>query len=151
MPVSINIRRGESFQILSKSPGETEKVGHSLGGLLKRGDTVFIYGDIGAGKTVFVRGIASGLNYFGYVTSPTFTIVNVYNGTAPLYHFDAYRIKSPAELYETGFFEFSGGDCVVAVEWAERLKGFKPDNCVEVWISPDGGCDTDRIIKIGFN
>jgi len=144
------IVRGEPFQALSKSPEETARIGRSLGLVLKKGDTVYLYGEIGAGKTVFVKGVASALNITGHITSPTFTISNAYDGDLPLYHFDAYRIKSPEELFETGFFEFSGGECVVAVEWAERLRGFRPSGCIEVWIDAVGGVDTDRNVRIGF-
>ena len=136
------IIRGEPFQTLSGSPEATKAIGHSLGGLLRCGDVVYIYGEIGAGKTVFVSGIASALGIGEYITSPTFTIANFYLGAKPFHHFDAYRIESPEELFETGFFEFAGGDCVVAVEWAERLAPFKPGGCVEVWIEDAGGCDT---------
>ena len=150
MTVNMNIKRGEPFQTLSRSPETTRSIGHSLGKSLARGDTVFIYGDIGAGKTVFVGGMASALNVGANVSSPTFIIANVYDGVIPLYHFDAYRIESPAELFETGFFEYAGGDCVVAVEWASRIEKFKPDGCIEVWIGPVGDSETDREIKIVF-
>ena len=150
----MRLKRGEPFLTSSKSPETTRSIGRSLGKLLKLGDTVFIFGDVGVGKTVFVSGIASALDIGGYITSPTFIIANAYNGKFPLYHFDAYRIKSPDELSETGFFEYAGGECVVAVEWAERLNGFKPAGCVEVWIERDesgGENDSGRIIKIIFN
>ena len=146
----MRLKRGGSFQTLSGSPEATKMIGYSLGGLLARGDTVFIYGDIGAGKTVFVAGMASALGINEYITSPTFTIANAYECETLFYHFDAYRIKSPDELFETGFFEFAGGDCIVAVEWADRLEGFKPDNCVEVWIDAAEGCESSREITISF-
>ena len=146
----MDIKRGEPFRALSESPGETKLLGRCLGSLLNKGDTVYLYGDIGAGKTVFVAGMASALGIDEYITSPTFTIANVYNSDTPLYHFDAYRIKSPEELFETGFFDCAGGDCIVAVEWAERLGMYKPDGCAEVWIDAVDGCDTQRIIRINF-
>ena len=140
--------RGKPYTSLSKSPEDTQSVGRSLGSRLARGDVIFIYGDIGAGKTVFVSGLASALKIAGHVTSPTFIIANQYDGEIPLHHFDAYRIKSPEELFETGFFEYAGGECVVAVEWAEKIEGFKPAGCVEVWIRPADGGDDERIIEI---
>jgi len=143
--------RGRPFSSLSASPEETSAIGRSLGRLLAPGDVIYIYGDIGAGKTVFVSGIASALNIGEYITSPTFTIMNMYLGDMPLCHCDAYRIESPAELYETGFFEFSGGEYVTAVEWAGRIKGYKPDKCIEVWIDPVEGCESSRDVRIIFN
>jgi len=147
----MDIIRGEAFQTLTCSPEGTRATGYGLGKLLKKGDAVFIYGDIGAGKTVFVSGLASALNIGANITSPTFTIMNFYGGDTPLYHFDAYRIKSPAEIFETGFFEFAGGDGVVAVEWADRLSEYKPGGCVEVWIDAAGCNENDRTVRIEFN
>ena len=136
------------FTVLSESPEATGKVGQLLGMQLKPGDTVYLYGDLGAGKTVFAAGIASSLGVCGYITSPTFTIVNEYQGSTRLYHFDAYRIGGVEELYETGFFEYAGGDCIVVVEWAERLNGIKPENCIEVWIRTAASGETHRTISI---
>jgi len=144
------INRGVSFQALSGSPETTGSYGFALGSVLIKGDVVYIYGDIGAGKTVFVSGIASALGIDGYITSPTFAIANTYVGSATLHHFDAYRIESPDEFMETGFFDFAGGDCIVAVEWAERLGGYKPERCVTVRIDFVDGCETDRLINIEF-
>ena len=144
------LKRGEPFQARSKSPEDTRDIGRSLGLTLQKGDVVCLFGDIGAGKTAFVSGMASALNIDEYLTSPTFTIMNMYDGDMPLCHVDAYRIESPAQLFETGFFEFLGGDGVVAVEWADRLAEYKPDGCVEVWISADGG-ETERTVRIEFN
>ena len=138
------------FRALASTPEETRQIGHMLGALLKPGDCVFLYGDVGAGKTVFTAGMASALGIGGNITSPTFTIANTYDGSIALYHFDAYRIESPDELVETGFFDYIGGDCVVAIEWAERLGGYVPDGCALVWIGRAGGCDTQREIKIEF-
>ena len=145
-----SIKRGEFFQSRSSGAPETERIGRLLGASLTPGDTVLLYGGLGAGKTVFVKGIASAFEVKEYVASPTFTIVNEYEGTRKLYHFDAYRIKSPAELFETGFFEFSGGNCIVVVEWGERLGGLKPDSRVEVAIDRASGSDAQRDITISW-
>jgi tRNA threonylcarbamoyladenosine biosynthesis protein TsaE len=146
----VQIKRGEHFHSISASPEATRSIGHALGKLLRRGDAVYIYGDVGAGKTVFVTGVASALGIAEYITSPTFTIANVYEGTATLCHFDAYRIKSPAELFETGFFDCVGGDCIVAVEWPERIGAPAPDGRVEVRIDAVEGRDTERTITIDY-
>ena len=136
--------------MLSESPAATAAIGRSLGGILELGDVVCIYGDIGAGKTVFVSGMADALGIDGYITSPTYTIANFYDGAKPLHHFDAYRIESPEELFETGFFEFAGSGCIVAVEWAERLERLKPEKSIDVFIEYACGSDAARTIKITF-
>ena len=146
----MRIKRGVSFQAFSGSPEATRDIGGALGRILENGDTVYLYGEIGAGKTVFVSGMASALGIEGYITSPTFTIANTYIGNKVLHHFDAFRIESPDELYETGFFDYTGGDCIIAVEWAERLGQYSPERCVTVFIDADGGCDTNRLIRIEF-
>ena len=146
----MDIQRGVSFKALSESPEATGLIGCSLGKILMRGDTVFLYGDIGAGKTVFVKGIASALGVDEDITSPTFAIANVYNGKLPLYHFDAYRIESPAELFETGFFDCVGGDCAVVVEWADKICEYAHFNYIEVWITCLESNETQRNIKISF-
>ena len=141
--------------LLSDSPETTKKYGRRFGELLRNGDVVYLYGEIGAGKTVFTSGLAESLGVTDYVTSPTFTIANEYHGSLLLYHFDAYRIESPDELSETGFYDFAGGECVVVVEWAEKLRGAGPCDRIEVWIdsfdAADGlRDDMYRAIKIKF-
>ena len=147
----MHMARGKPFHSASSSPGETAGIGHALGKLLKPGDVIYIYGDVGAGKTVFVGGVASALNIEERITSPTYAIMNMYSGDMPLCHYDAYRIKSPAELFEAGFFEFSGGRYVAAVEWAENIDALKPCGCIEVRIGNAGGSETSRVIDIKFD
>jgi len=149
----LQLNRGEPFRALSRSPDETRAIGRAFGKLLRQGDIIYIYGEIGAGKTVFVSGIAASMDIADYITSPTFTIVNIYEGSLFLCHFDAYRIESRAELLETGFYEYAGGNCAVVVEWAEKIHGFCPAAGAEVRIEAAAGNenDTDRIINITFN
>lgn len=115
------------MRLLSKSPGETSACGARLGGLLKRGDTVCLYGDLGSGKTTMIKGIASALGIPERdVTSASFTIIAEYRGTlgnnpVPFYHIDLYRIKNEAELDSIGIDGYIGGDGIAVVEWAERL------------------------------
>ena len=112
---------------ISRSVGETEACGESLARLLRSGDVVWLYGDLGAGKTAFVRGLALGLGVTGQVTSPTFAIVNVYPVPAKrtlgaaahcLAHYDAYRLEGFDDLLGAGWDEYENG--VRVVEWAER-------------------------------
>jgi len=122
----------------------TSAVGESLGRALRAGDVVLLFGDLGAGKTAFVRGMARGAGANpDEVSSPTFTLVQEYTGTSlTLYHVDLYRLDS-AEIDDLGLEDLVAGDGVVAIEWAERWKG-RPDDAIEVRIE-DAGEDLRRI------
>jgi tRNA threonylcarbamoyladenosine biosynthesis protein TsaE len=99
----------------------TEALGASLGRMLRIGDVVALYGDLGAGKTTFARGVLRGLGFEGEVASPTFPIVQPYDDLAvPLWHVDLYRIEDPAELEELALDE-ALGDAALVIEWPERL------------------------------
>ena len=108
---------------LTKTVEETEALGQALALSLKAGAVVALYGDLGAGKTAFVRGMARGLGVSARVTSPTFTIVNEYTGTLPLFHFDMYRLKSAGELFDIGWDDYLSRDGVCVVEWSESVPG----------------------------
>lgn len=115
------------MRLLSKSPAETSAYGLKLSFLLKKGDTVSLFGDLGAGKTTFVKGLASGLGIPERdVTSASFTIIAEYRGTlqgvpVPFYHIDLYRIGHAAELDSIGLDGYIGKEGIAVVEWAERL------------------------------
>ena len=107
--------------VLTHSPAETERLGETLATRLTAGTVLALRGDLGAGKTAFTRGLARGLGYSGQVTSPTFTIVNEYEGgRLPLFHFDLYRLSSPDELWDIGWEDYLDRGGVCAVEWSER-------------------------------
>lgn len=131
-------------QIETASETETAAAGESLGRELGAGDVVLLYGDLGAGKTAFVRGLARGLGANpDEVTSPTFTIVQEYAGpSVMLYHVDLYRLDGP-EIDDIGLEDLVSGDGIVAIEWAERWTG-RPDDAIEVWLE-DLGNDRRRI------
>ena len=120
---------------LSHNETETEKIGESLALRLRAGDVVAYLGDLGAGKTAFTRGLARGLGCQGRVTSPTFTIVNEYEGKIPLFHFDMYRLGDEEELFDIGWEEYLTRGGVCAVEWSERIAGALPPGTVAVTIS----------------
>jgi tRNA threonylcarbamoyladenosine biosynthesis protein TsaE len=126
------------------SETETEQAGESLGRRLAPGAVVLLYGDLGAGKTALVRGLARGLGANPEdVSSPTFTIVQEYAGTnATLYHVDLYRL-APAEVEDLGLDDLLDGGGVVAIEWADRWNG-RPAGVTEVTIEHLGG-DARRI------
>lgn len=139
------------YHMITKSAGETESAGFRLGRLLGPGDLVCLRGGLGTGKTAFTGGIAGALGIAGYITSPTFTIVNEYAGRLPLYHFDVYRISDPEEMYEIGFEEYLEGRGVVVIEWAELIKDILPAEKIEVVIERTGTDDPgERRITVNF-
>ena len=114
---------------------ETEQVGERLARILRAGDVIAMSGDLGAGKTVFIRGLARGLGVTARVTSPTYTVVNEYEGTLPLFHFDMYRLSGADELYDIGWDDYLKRGGVCAVEWSERASGLLPEDCIFVDIT----------------
>lgn len=111
-----------TYNVTSSSPEETISLGRRLGELLDEGDVLVLTGDLGAGKTQLTKGIAQGMGVVDDVTSPTFTIEMVYEGTRlPLYHFDLYRLDDPAQLDDTGLFDVLGGDGPCVIEWGEQF------------------------------
>ena len=108
--------------VITKSPEQTELLGKNLAELLRPGDVIAYYGDLGAGKTAFTRGLAAGLGIREAVTSPTYTIVNEYlSGRMPLFHFDMYRLSSSEELFDIGWEDYLARGGVCAVEWSENV------------------------------
>ena len=124
---------------MTYSAAETRALGEELSASLKPGDVVVLRGELGAGKSELTRGIAKGLGVTENVTSPSFTILNVYeSGRCPLYHFDWYRLESEDELYELGMEEYLGGDGIAVVEWAERCPDAVPEGATEIRIEIEG-------------
>lgn len=120
---------------LSHNETETEALGASLAARLQPGDVVAYLGDLGAGKTAFTRGLARGLGYTGRVTSPTFTIVNEYEGPVPLFHFDLYRLSGEEDLFDIGWEDYLHRGGICAVEWSERVTAALPPRTVTVTIA----------------
>lgn len=116
---------------------ETEALGEKMGRNAKAGQIFCLSGDLGVGKTVFTKGFAKGLAIEEAVTSPTFAIVNTYEGRLPLYHFDVYRISSEEEMEDTGYEEYFYGNGVCLVEWAELVQGLIPADAVWITIEKD--------------
>lgn len=109
------------------SPQETYRLACRLGQKLKGGELIALEGDLGAGKTLFVKGLARGLEVTEPVTSPTFTLMNIYEGRLTLAHFDVYRLPGPQALEELGYEEHFYGAGVVAVEWSDLIKSYLPE------------------------
>ena len=125
------------MRFCSTSPEETERIAYEFAAKLKAGDVVCMYGDLGAGKTAFVRGMARALGIDEHITSPTFTIVNEYCGKMPLYHFDVYRVADPDEMYEIGYEEYIDGDGITVIEWPQLIADILPKSRSEVRIDRD--------------
>lgn len=123
------------IEYISHNETETEKIGESLAARLRAGDVIAYRGGLGAGKTAFTRGLARGLGCGGRVTSPTFTIVNEYEGSIPLFHFDMYRLGDEEELFDIGWEDYLSRGGVCAVEWSERIAGALPPETITVTVS----------------
>jgi len=137
----------EDRRLVTKSEAETVRLGRSLAADLRAGDVVLREGVLCAGKTALSRGIASGLGVpEEEVRSPTFTLVNPYQGRLPVYHVDLYRIDTARDLDELGLEEILGTDGVAIVEWAERLAVWRPPYALVVRIEDRGG--SEREIRI---
>ena len=122
----------------SSSPAETEALGERLAKTVKGGTVVALYGGMGMGKTVFVRGMANVLSPHAEVQSPTFALVNEYPGNPPLVHFDMYRVSSWDDLYVSGFWDYLDAGAVVVTEWSENIESALPDNTVRVHFTRNG-------------
>lgn len=135
------------YEIISCSPDQTFEMGRTLGRLLKNGDLILFTGDLGAGKTMMIKGIADGLGIEEYnITSPTFTVINEYQGRFKLNHIDLFRINNVDDLYTTGIEEYFSSNGITAIEWAERIEALLPDEFLRINILIEG--ETDRRIFI---
>ncbi len=134
------------MRYLTKSESETCALGAELARKLKRGDVVAFYGDLGAGKTAFIRGLVRGLGIEEPVTSPTFTVVNEYPGKLPVFHFDMYRLRDADELFDIGWEGYLAREGVCCVEWSENVPGAFDSGVIRVDIEKLS--DTEREITI---
>ena len=137
------------MKFITRSEQDTLRFAGALAGMLDAGDSVLLHGDLGAGKSVFARGVARALGISGAMPSPTFTLLIPYQGSKKLYHFDLYRLNDPDEFYAAGLDEFIGGDGIALIEWPEMAE-IDPEPCLHVTI--DRGADENtREITIGEN
>lgn len=124
-------------QYISNSRQQTEEIAKEFAKTIKRGDIVCLNGDLGAGKTAFTSGFAKGLGYDGYVSSPTFALINEYDAAIPIYHFDVYRIDNIEEADDIGIDDYLFGDGVCIIEWPQRIKDILPDGVINIDILKD--------------
>ena len=125
----------ESFT--TESPIETQALGEKIGRTLKQGDVIALIGDLGTGKTCLTQGIARGVGIASdeVVNSPSYILINEYNGRIPIYHIDLYRLEDNAEIAELGLSEYIEGDGICIIEWAERMADALPDTAIEIHIT----------------
>lgn len=140
-------RNQKAVEIVSRSPEETQGIGAELGRSLPIPAVILLRGALGAGKTTFARGVAQGLGVEDHsrVSSPSFTLVNVYHGICPIYHVDLYRLQSGRDLYSIGLEDFIGTEGVTIIEWSEKLRSYS-GAAVEVRLRDAG--DDLRILQI---
>jgi tRNA threonylcarbamoyladenosine biosynthesis protein TsaE len=119
----------------TKSASETIRIGKNIGSLLLPGDIVALVGELGAGKTQFIKGLAAGVRVgkSTYISSPSFTLINEYVGKVPFYHIDLFRLKSEKEAEELGLEEYFQGGGITAIEWADKIPSLLPEEIL--WIN----------------
>ena len=135
------------LQKITHSPAETEALAEALAGCLHGGEVIAYSGGMGMGKTAFTRGLARGLGFTGRVTSPTFTIVNEYEGRLPLFHFDMYRLADEEELFDIGWEDYLTRGGVIAIEWSERIREALPGETRYIRFAR-GDAEESRVITI---
>ncbi len=138
------------MEFYSECTSATEDFACEFAKKLTGGEIITLDGDLGAGKTAFVRGLAKGLGATDVVSSPTFTIVNEYRtGRVPLLHFDVYRIGSSDEMYDIGWDDYLSQGAVIVIEWSVIINDILPDNCTRITITKDYSKSEDyRIITV---
>jgi phosphoribosylanthranilate isomerase len=136
----------ESIRIASHSPECTSNIGKEIGRRAERGSVIALCGDLGTGKTVFAQGVAAGLGVKAMVTSPTFVIINEYEGKYPFYHIDIYRLTSSEDMRELGYEEYFYGDGVTVIEWAQEIEDLLPEEYLRVELKILG--ESDREIAL---
>lgn len=134
------------IRVITHSAAETELLGERIAGVLNGAEMIALFGDLGAGKTAFTRGICRGLGIHDGVSSPTFAIVNAYRGRFPVYHFDMYRITDADDLFATGFYDYLGTG-VIVIEWSENIESELDDDAIRIRITKAADED-ERIFEI---
>ncbi|HMP72638.1 MAG TPA: tRNA (adenosine(37)-N6)-threonylcarbamoyltransferase complex ATPase subunit type 1 TsaE [Kiritimatiellia bacterium] len=132
--------------LTTHSPEETQTWAEQLAITLRPGSVLALHGNLGAGKTCLVQGLARGLGVVEPVTSPTYTILHEYESSPPLVHVDAYRLSGEDEAEALGFLELLDGQRIIAVEWADRIDDLLPDHVIDIWMEP-GPAPDDRLIR----
>lgn len=134
-------------EVVTRGPEETRRLAGDLLKTLGPGAVLALHGELGAGKTCFVQGLARALGVSRAVTSPTFTLINEYAGTTRLYHVDLYRVANAAEALALGLDEYVHGEGITAIEWAERVQELLPSSTVHIYMEA-GEKPDERVLRI---
>jgi tRNA threonylcarbamoyladenosine biosynthesis protein TsaE len=139
---------GKKVVLKTKSASETIRIGRSIGSRLRSGDVVALVGELGAGKTQFIKGLAAGLGASkgAYVSSPSFTLINEYPGGIPLYHIDLFRLGGEKEAEDLGLEDYFRGDGITVIEWADKISSLLPEEILLIHIAYTG--KTTRTLEI---
>jgi len=140
----------EIWEVITKNPDQTLRLGHVFGKMLPQASMVALIGDLGAGKTLLAKGIAKGLGVEDEreVSSPTFVLVNEYQGRIPIHHVDLYRLQDSVEVEDIGWEEFISGPGVTLVEWAEKVPDLLPKDRIEVYLHWVGAAER-KLVFVG--
>ena len=143
------MRKVMEYKIVSRSEDETRALGKDLAGILKEGSVVALDGDLGAGKTVFTKGLCEGIGVTSRVASPTFTIVNEYQGgSIPVYHFDTYRLEGADDFLDSGLDEYFYQDGICVIEWSSVIEELLPPNSLRIFIR---GVGSERDLTVVYD
>ncbi len=134
------------FNVVTKSAAETEALGQRIASVLKGREEIALFGDLGAGKTAFTRGVCKGLGINEGVSSPTFALVNAYQGKYPVYHFDMYRITSIDDLFAVGFYDYIDTGILI-IEWSENIESELEEDALRIRIQKSDD-ENERIFQI---
>ena len=134
------------MRVTTSCARDTEQLGEKLAAVLRGKEMIALCGDLGAGKTAFTRGLCAGLGIRDGVCSPTFAIVNAYQGRFPVYHFDMYRITDLDDLFATGFYDYIGNG-VIIIEWSENIESELEPDCIRIRIDKTEN-ENERIFDI---
>lgn len=135
------------WQKTSESPKETWEIAAEFLSTLKKSDVIAFHGDLGAGKTCFIQGIANAMDIREPVSSPTYTLINEYRAELPLYHMDLYRLSGPEEAFDLGLDEYIDGEGITVIEWAERADELLPERTMHL-LFEHGEHEHQRVIKL---
>lgn len=142
------VKEDNEYIFMSYNSNETKNLGKKLGKLLREGDLIALDGDLGAGKTCLVQGIALGLNSNDNVSSPSFSLIKEYSGDIPIYHFDLYRLENNERIEDLGYEEYFFGNGVTLIEWAEKIKKYLPEQLMKIKIKMNDKNNHIRIILL---
>ena len=146
MSISHPVIREAEFA--TSSPEETFNEGKKFASRLRGGEVIALVGELGAGKTVFTKGLCEGLNVKSPVISPTFTIANEYDADLKIYHFDAYRLSGSKDAAAIGIEDYMMGEAVCIIEWADKVKELIPEDATWIYFNHNNDSETGRLLKI---